>query len=189
MQIAEEKNIHPVDAFLDLIVEYDQQIRWTTTIANDREEVLRDIYNYPYNIISFSDAGAHLRNMAFYDFPLKMLKKVKEAIDQNQKFMSLEKAIWRLTKEQSDWFGLDTCYLSEGKAATLNIINPEQLSNVTEKVFEDKIEEFNNYSRLVNRADGVVEKVFVNGYLVFDNGKFVEGYGNNQKFGRFLKAG
>lgn len=189
MQIAREKNVHPVDAFLDLIVEYDQQIRWTTTIANDRDRQLQEIYNFPYNIISFSDAGAHLRNMAFYDFPLKMLKKVKEAADRNQPFMSLEKAVWRLSKEQADWFGLDTGYLAVGKRATLNVINPQKFAHVTEEVFEDKIEEFNNYYRLVNRAEGLVEKVFVNGHLVCENGHFAEGYGKTRKFGRFLKAG
>ena len=126
--------------------------------------------------------------MAFYDFPLKMLKKVKAAIDAGDEFMSLEKAIWRLTKEQSDWFGLDTCYLAEGKAATLNIINPDKFGNVSENVFEGTIEEFNNYSRLVNRAEGVVEKVFVNGNLICENGKFVEGYGKNEKYGKFLAA-
>ena len=37
-QIAEERKQHPVDCFLDLIVDYDKQIRWTTTIGNDRPE-------------------------------------------------------------------------------------------------------------------------------------------------------
>lgn len=187
-QISKERNEHPVDTFLDLIVEYDRKIRWTTTIANDRAEVRKTLLDYPFNLISFSDAGAHLRNMAFYDFPLKMIKQVYDAEKEGRRFMSMEKCIWRLTKEQADWFGLDSCYLAEGKPATLNIINPEFLNNVTEEVFEDKIEEFDNYSRLVNRAAGVVEKVFVNGELIFENEKFVEGYGISKKFGKFLAA-
>ncbi len=36
--IAKEKNQHPVDTFLDLIIDYDKEITWTTTIANDRPE-------------------------------------------------------------------------------------------------------------------------------------------------------
>lgn len=188
MQIAEEKNSHPVDAFLDLIVDYDKEIRWVTTIANDRPEQVHKIINYPHNIISFSDAGAHLRNMAFYDFPLKMMKMVKESAEKGKEIMPMEKCIWRLTKEQSDWFGLETCHLAEGKSATLNIINPEKFGNVSEEIFEEKIEEFDNYSRLVNRAEDLVEKVFVNGNLIFENCDFVEGYGKTKKFGKFLKA-
>ena len=55
-QIAEEKNQHPVDVFLDTIIQYDKKIRWTTTIANDRKEKYKSLYNFPYNLISFSDA-------------------------------------------------------------------------------------------------------------------------------------
>ena len=102
--------------------------------------------------------------------------------------MTMEKCIWRLSKEQADWFGVDSCYLVEGKPATLNIINPKKLVNVTEEVFEEVIEEFNNYPRLVNRANEVVEKVFVNGSLAFEDGEFVEGYCKTKKIGRFLKA-
>ena len=49
-------------------------------------------------------------------------------------------------------------------------------------------EEFNNYPRLVNRANEVVEKVFVNGSLAFEDGEFVEGCYKTKKIGRFLKA-
>ncbi len=86
--------------------------------------------------------------------------------------MPMEKCIWRLSKEQSDWLGLDCCYLAEGKSATLNIINPEKILNVTKEVFEGEIEEFNNYYRLVNRAEGVVETVVVNGGIIFENNNF-----------------
>lgn len=187
-QISQERNEHPVDTFLDLIVEYDKQIRWTTTIANDRPEVRKKLLDYDHNLISFSDAGAHLRNMAFYDFPLKMLKQVYDAQQEGKEFMTMEKCIWRLSKEQADWFGVDSCYLAEGKSATLNIINPKKLVNVTKEVFEEVIEEFNNYPRPVNRANEVVEKVFVNGSLAFEDGEFVEVYGKTKKIGRFLKA-
>jgi len=188
MQIAKELNIHPVDAFLDLVVKYDKQIRWTTTIANDRKNVLEKLYNSPNNLISFSDAGAHLRNMAFYDFPLKMIKNVQESIDDNKSFMSMEKCIWRLTKEQADWFNLDCGYLEEGKIADISIIDPSFFSNITEEVFEEAIEEFDNYPRLVNRCDNVISQVLVGGKIVFENQAFVTGYGKTQKYGRFLTA-
>ena len=186
-ELATEKNQHPVDFFLDTIIQYDKKIRWTTTIANDRKEKYKDLYNFSYNLISFSDAGAHLNNMAFYNFPLKMIKIVQESIEKGNPIMSMEKCIWRLTKEQGDWFALDRGYLAVGKIADLVIIDPANFKNITETVEMEAIEEFGNYERLVNRNEGVVSRVMVGGKTIFKNDEFVEGYGKAEKFGRFLE--
>ena len=189
-EIAEEKNQHPVDVFLDTIIQYDKKIRWTTTIANDRKEKYKDLYNFKYNLISFSDAGAHLNNMAFYNFPLKMIKIVQESIDNGSPIMTMEKCIWRLTKEQGDWFDLDCGHLAKGKLADLVIIDPTKFKNVTEDVELDVIEEFGNYERLVNRNEGVISCVMVGGKTIFGNEAFVADYGKSKKYGHFLeKAG
>ena len=58
--------LHPVDAFLDLVVEHGTALRWRTTISNHRSEVLKKLAREPGVQMGFSDAGAHLRNMAFY---------------------------------------------------------------------------------------------------------------------------
>ena len=186
MEVASERDLHPVDAFLDLIVEYDKQIRWTSTIANDRKEMYRMLYNYPFNLISFSDAGAHLRNMAFYDFPLQMIRNVQDSIDAGRPFMSMEKCIWRLTGEQADWFGIDCGYIREGRLADINIIDPAHFDSITEEVTEAPIEEFDNYPRLVNRHPGVISRVMVGGETIYSDEDFVAGYGTEKKFGRFL---
>ena len=52
-----------------------------------------------------------------------MIKIVQDAIDNGKPIMSMEKCIWRLTKEQGDWFNLDCGYLAEGKTADIVIIN------------------------------------------------------------------
>lgn len=186
-EIAEENNKHPVDEFLDTIIKYDKKIRWTTTIANDRKEKYKDLYNFKYNLISFSDAGAHLNNMAFYNFPLKMIKIVQDSIDQGNPIMTMEKCIWRLSKEQGEWFDLDCGYLAKGKMADLVILDPEKFKNITENVEIEPIQEFNNYDRLVNRNEGVVSRVLVGGKTIFENEAFVENYGKTEKYGRFLE--
>lgn len=187
-EIAEEKGEHPVETFLDLIVEYDKKIRWTTTIANDRKEKYPDLYNFEHNLISFSDAGAHLNNMAFYDFGIQMINEVRKSIEKGNAMMPMEKCIWRLSGEQADWFGLDCGYIKEGAIADLVILNPENFDNITEEVQEDVIEEFNNYKRLVKRNEGVIDKVIVGGKIIFENEDFVPEYGKTEKFGRFLKS-
>lgn len=188
MQIAEERGVHPVDAFLDLIIEHDKKIRWTTTIGNDRPSRYGELYNCPYNLISFSDAGAHLNNMAFYDFPLKMIRYVVDAQKAGNPIMPMEKCIWRLSKEQADWFGLDCGHIAEGKVADINILDPSKLDNVTEEVSEAPIAEFGDYPRLVNRCDGVVSHVLVGGEMIYRDGDFSPGYGVKKRVGRFLRA-
>jgi len=186
-QLAEEKRMHPVDLFLDTIIQYDKQIRWTTTIANDRPNKYKRLYNFPYNLISFSDAGAHLNNMAFYNFPLKMMKIVQESIEKGQPIMTMEQCVWRLTKEQGDWFHIDCGHLAVGKLADLVLINPKNFHNITEDVEIGIIKEFGNHERLVNRNKGVVSRVMVGGKTIFENDEFVEGYGSTNKYGRFLE--
>ncbi|MBS1730532.1 MAG: amidohydrolase family protein [Bacteroidetes bacterium] len=186
-QIAEERHEHPVDTFLDLVVEYDKKISWTTTIANDRIEKYKKLYNSSNNIISFSDAGAHLNNMAFYNYPLQMIRRVQESIDNGKPIMSMEKCIWRLTKEQTDWFGLHTGYLSPGMPADICILDPLYLSSVVDEITTAPIEEFNGFIRLVNRNPKTVSYVMVQGKTIFYDDEFVDGYGKTKKFGRFLK--
>ena len=60
----ERGGLHPVDAFLDLVVEHGTALRWRTTISNHRPEVLKKMAREPGIQMGFSDAGAHLRNMA-----------------------------------------------------------------------------------------------------------------------------
>src|SRR5690348_11180221 len=60
----ERGGLHPVDAFLDLVVEHGTKIRWRTTISNHRPKYLEKLGRDPGVQIGFSDAGAHLRNMS-----------------------------------------------------------------------------------------------------------------------------
>ena len=71
--------IHEVDAFLDLVAKHGKICVGNSKIANDRTKPLEHIVSHPSVLIGFSDAGAHLRNMAFYNFPLRLLKLVTDA--------------------------------------------------------------------------------------------------------------
>src|SRR5262249_18857552 len=77
--VADARGVHPVDAFLDLVVEHGTKLRWRTTIANHRPGEIARMIKEPSALIGFADSGAHIRNMAFYSFPLKMLKLVRDA--------------------------------------------------------------------------------------------------------------
>ena len=51
----------------------------------------------PAAMIGFSDAGAHLRNMAFYNYALRLLKRAVVAERAGRPFITIEHAVHRLT--------------------------------------------------------------------------------------------
>ncbi len=186
-EIARARSIHVVDLFLDLVMEFGRDLRWYTTVANDDKKVLRNMVKDDNILVTFSDAGAHIRNMAFYNLPLRFLKLVKEAADENSSMMSMEKAIWRMTGEQADWLGIDAGKIREGDRADLVVINPNCFDQNLEQVCWAEMENF-DLQRLVNRNPGLVEHVFINGKIAVDNEQVVKALGHEQGYGRFLPA-
>jgi N-acyl-D-aspartate/D-glutamate deacylase len=185
-QVARDRGIHVVDAFLDLVVEYGKSLRWRTTIANARPDKLNYLVQQPGVTIGFSDAGAHLRNMAFYNYAIRLLTRVHQA---DESFMSKEQAVYKLTGEIGDFYGLDAGHLRVGDRADLAVIDPAGLDNETESYAEAAMPEFGGISRMVNRNDRAVAATLVGGRVVYRLGEFVPGYGTTYATGRFLRAG
>ncbi len=179
--------VHPVDAFLDLVVEYGSKVRWRTTISNHRPEVLNTLAADPGVQLGFSDAGAHLRNMAFYNYGLRFLRRVRDAQRAGQPFVTVEHAVHRLTGELADWYGLDAGHLREGDRADLVVIDPDRLDESLETYSEHPIAEFDNLSRMVNRNDATVTAVFVGGEYVFGDGEAAPVLGH-RRTGEFLRS-
>jgi N-acyl-D-aspartate/D-glutamate deacylase len=189
-QIAVERGLHPLDAFLDVLVENgERNVRWTTIVANHRPKHLDRLAAEPSIHMGFSDAGAHLRNMAFYNFALRLLKRTRDADRAGHPFLTIERAIYRLTAEVADWFGLDAGTLREGDRADFVVIDPAGLDDSVDSYHEEKVEFYGGLSRMVNRNDAAVVATGVNGAVVYRSGQFCEGYGTTVKSGRFLSAG
>jgi len=188
-QVADERNVHPVDAFLDLVTEHGEAVRWRTTIANHRSRVLEYLGASDGVHMGFADSGAHLRNMAFYNFPLRFLRRVKDAADAGRPFLTIERAVHRLTGELADWYGLDAGTLREGDRADAVLIDPRGLDASLDEYHEAPIPEFGGISRMVNRSDRAVSATIVGGQVVFRAGAFTPGFGRTRRTGRFLRAG
>lgn len=184
----ERGGVHPVDAFLDLVVEYGTKVRWRTTISNHRPEVLNKFASDPGVQLGFSDAGAHLRNMAFYNFGLRLLRRVRDAEQAGTPFMTTEQAVHRLTGELADWYGLDAGHLREGDRADVVVLDPEHLDASLDAYAECPVPEYDGLSRMVNRNDDAVSAVFVGGECVVRDGQPTPVLGT-KRTGRFLRAG
>jgi N-acyl-D-aspartate/D-glutamate deacylase len=115
-------------------------------------------------LIGFSDAGAHLRNMAFYNFGLRMLKLVRDAELDGQPFMTTGRAVHRLTGEIADYLGIDGGTLAPGRPADLVVVDPTQLDGRLEDIHEAPMTGFPGLKRYVRRNEGAVRTVLVNGH-------------------------
>jgi N-acyl-D-aspartate/D-glutamate deacylase len=138
--------------------------------------------------MGFSDAGAHLRNMAFYNYALRLLKRAVVAQRAGRPFITVEHAVHRLTAEVADWFGLDAGRLRMGDSADFVVIDPAGLDDAVDGYHEEKVPFYGGLSRMVNRNDDTVVATAVNGQVVYRSGDFREGYGQSAKSGRFLRA-
>lgn len=179
---------HPVDAFLDLVLEHGTALRWRTTISNHRPGLLAKIARQPGVQMGFSDAGAHLRNMAFYNFGLRLLKHVVDAERAGRPFMTVEHAVHRLTGELADWYGLDAGSLAVGARADLLVLDPDRLDSSLEEYAEAPVAAYGGLSRMVNRNDPTVSLVMVGGRAVWRSGSPTEALGR-ERTGQFLRAG
>jgi N-acyl-D-aspartate/D-glutamate deacylase len=179
--------LHPVDAFLDLVLEYGTDMRWRTTISNHRPEILRRLARQSGLQVGFSDAGAHLRNMAFYNSGLRLLRHVRDAAIEGNPFLSVEQAVHRLTGELADWYGLDAGHLRVGDWADLVVIDPQRLDDTLDSYHEANFEAYGGLSRMVNRNDKTVDAVFVSGRAVFRDGQATEILGR-ERTGGFLRG-
>lgn len=183
----ERGGLHPVDAFLDLVVEHGDKLRWRTTISNHRPKVLDMLSADPGVQLGFSDAGAHLRNMAFYNFGLRLLRRVRDAERAGRPFMSVEHAVHRLTGELGEWYGIDAGHLREGDRADLVVIDPERLDASLDAYAEAPVPAYGQLSRMVNRNAATVTAVLVGGELVVEDGLPTAVVGE-RRTGQFLRA-
>ncbi|WP_460304337.1 N-acyl-D-amino-acid deacylase family protein [Actinocorallia aurea] len=182
-QVGDERGIHPVDAFLDLVVEHGPKVRWHTTISNHRPAALNKLSSLPEVQMGFSDAGAHLRNMAFYNFGLRLLRRAHR-----EGFMPVERAVHRLTGELGAWYGIDAGFLREGDRADLVIVDPAALDARLDEVHEAPADAYDGLVRMVNRNDDAVTAVLVAGTELYGEGAFTPDFGT-RRTGRFLRAG
>jgi N-acyl-D-aspartate/D-glutamate deacylase len=186
--IAAERGQDAVDVFLDAVIEHGRDLRWHTVMANDRPRWLRWIVNHPDILLGFSDAGAHLRNMAHYNFPLRLLRMAHDDRHAERPFMTVGRAVERATSEVAEWLGLDAGVIEEGRRADLVVIDPAGLNDELNEVHEEYVEAY-RLKRLVQRNDAAVAAVLVRGRVASRYGVPASDLGASRRYGRVLRVG
>ena len=187
-QIAQEAGVDPVEHFMNLLAKYDTGLRWQCDTSNHRESVRLELLDYKHCMPGFNDSGAHNVNMAFHDGTLQLLKTALRHPDK----MSIERAIYRSTKEPADFLGINAGDISVGKRADVVIIDPSRIeSEVNSNPIEDFHPALDGSYRLVKRSGKVVQHVFVNGNEAYrNNGEFWfnKDLGKKKIFGQLLRS-
>ena len=101
--------------------------------------------------------------------------------------MSPEKAVWRLTGEIADWYGIEGGTLKVGAQADIVVLDPKALKATPMDTYaEHPFEVMGGLRRVVNRNDGVIKATLINGQFAFENDQAHPALGVQAQFGRFI---
>ncbi|CAC5339966.1 MULTISPECIES: N-acyl-D-amino-acid deacylase family protein [Planktothrix] len=169
-EVAAQKQQKPVDLFIEALRKYDTDLRWVATGANDRLAPRLALMQHPYILPGFTDAGAHVRNLGYYDGALSLLKQAVAT-----KFLKPEVAIARVTGEPARWFRLDTGVLNIGAQADLVLLNPQFFNQPISPQVEIFDPILDGEPRMVKRgSEEIVEAVYIKGIQVVSRGQVRE---------------
>ncbi len=165
-ELAEERGVSPLDAFLDVSLEEELRTGWQTRQSDAAREfiehVVRTAVADPIVMPGSSDGGAHLASFVGADYTTRLLT------DWVPDPLSLEQAIWRNTLMPATVHGIEgRGVLREGAFADLLVIDRDALAAGDSRVACDFP---GNTERYVVDAEGY-RNVVVNGEVLLEDGK------------------
>jgi N-acyl-D-aspartate/D-glutamate deacylase len=164
--LARERGVDPMDAFLDISLEEELQTQFETRLSDIAREfiahVVRESISDPLVMPGSSDGGAHLASFVGADYTTRLLTEwVPDPL-------SLEHAVWRNTLVPATVHGIEgRGLLREGAWADVLVIDPDRLSAGKPRVARDFPADTERY---VVDAEGY-DFVIVNGSVVLEDGK------------------
>ena len=164
------------DFMLQMLRTFDTELKWSTVSANRDPQTVRELLMDPLLLPGFNDSGAHLTNMAFYDVNLRCLKIAAQGGDRDVAYM-----VKRLTRDAADVFGVTGGTINVGDQADLILVDPQQLAQYDGEANIQRVyrKEF-QHEQLVNRSDGVVPLVLINGKVAWENNHFSRSFGKKK---------
>src|SRR5258706_6312808 len=164
-EIALERGVDGVDAFLDLTLEDDLENEFTMQSFNTRVDRMAEILNNRDMLLGLGDGGAHLDMLCDSGYPTYVLGTwVRE-----RNVLSLEEAVRRMTSDPAEFFGIkDRGRLKPGLAADIVIFSEKEVSSGgrPERLYDLP----GGAKRMVMRSRGI-EYTLVNGEVTWENGK------------------
>jgi N-acyl-D-amino-acid deacylase len=171
-EISKELNVDPLDFVFDLLIKERGSVK-TLVFCMDEDDV-KTIMKHPRTIIA-SDGRAvatygELNKGSTHPRYYGAFSRVLGKYVRDEKVLSLEKAIKKMTSMPAEIMGLDNRgILAPGKVADITIFNPKTVCDVA--TFENP----HHYSK-------GIEKVIISGEVIIDRGKHT-----NKMVGRIIK--
>lgn len=163
-EVAQLRGADADDTFFDIAVEDQLQVKYVVPRANTDKPALAQALADSRTLIGLSDAGAHLDMLCESGYTTYLLGHwVRE-----QKAMSLERAIQRITSEPADFFGIQgRGRLAVGAAADIVVFDEQKINSPQRPTPVKDLPA--GGTRLYAKAEGI-SQVIVNGAVLFEHG-------------------
>ena len=175
---AKERNVDPVDAFLDLAIEDKLQMQFNYELFNSDESRIPELITDSRTMIGLSDGGAHVDALCDAGYCTYLLG----TWVRDNEVLSLERAVQRITTEPAALFGIkERGRIAPGLAADFAIFDLSTIGS--DKTGEMRHDLPGGGRRLVVPSRGV-EYTIVNGETLFK-----AGVDSGARNGQILRSG
>jgi N-acyl-D-aspartate/D-glutamate deacylase len=164
-EVARARGVHPSAAMIDLALESDFEVMFIQPSMYPQDpDVTLAVMKHPRTVMTFSDSGAHLSQIADSSIHTHLLGHWVR--DRQQ--LSIEEAVRMITLAPAlAWGFADRGLVREGLRADLNVFDPQTVGPAVPQVVFDLPA---GGRRLVQKAVGFKATV-VNGAVTIDNGE------------------
>jgi len=133
--VARQRGVHPVEAFVDLAVESDfEQLFIQPSLYPQDETVLLRALRHPRAVMTFSDSGAHLSQIADSSIHTHLLGYWVR----DRREFTLEEAVRMITLAPAvAWGFADRGLVREGMVADLNVLDPDAVGPAVPRLVDD----------------------------------------------------
>jgi N-acyl-D-aspartate/D-glutamate deacylase len=169
-ELAAARDMTAIDLMVELAVAEDLATRFTIAMINDNEDEVAALLADDHFLLGLSDAGAHTSQLCDANYATYLLQhwwREKGAL-------SLEKAVWRLTGQPAEVYGLsDRGRLAPGLAADVVVFDPDTVGTTRAR----RVRDFPaDADRLVADSTGIAH-VWVAGARTRRDGEQLTGVG------------
>jgi N-acyl-D-aspartate/D-glutamate deacylase len=132
--LAAAAGVPPAELMIQMALDRGMQLLFVQTNTPYTEDDLERVMRHPSTVMTFSDAGAHVSQVADASIHTHLLS---YWVRQKQRF-TLEEAVHMVTQVPADVWGVgDRGVIHEGLAADLNVLDPAELApEVPELVYD-----------------------------------------------------
>jgi N-acyl-D-amino-acid deacylase len=170
---AAEEGTTSIDVMVRLALAEDLRTRFTIAMINDNEDEIGELLRNDRFLLGLSDAGAHTSQLCDANYATWLLSHWCR----DRRVLDLEKAVWRLTGQPAEVYGLtDRGRLAPGLAADVVVFDADEVGTSRARRVRDLP---GGADRLVADSTGIAH-VFVGGVPTRRDGVQLTGTGAGQ---------